>query len=424
MVLRARNLVRGRPVRVPVLARRADDRRRRVRDRLRLVGGARAPPRLLRPDALPRRRSRRRLCRPGPDPVLRLLRGDADPDLRPGRGLGRARSGEGDRHVRALHDGRVAADARCDRRVRDLSGDVPARGDRHELERLGLPRLPRRLRRESAAPAVPRLAARRVHRGAARGCGAALRRRLEGSCVRARLDRPAALPRAGRGLSGARARARRRDARVRLGSRVPPARRPRRDRLLVDGPDGPDRARDLRVERPRSRRRGAALGQPRARLGRHVPRRGDDRDAHRHRPVLGARRAREGQADPGDARDRARDVHAGRSRLVELRRRVRDPRRGLRAGMGVRGRRSGRDRPRRALRAAADLGSAPRAARQRREGGRDRPRRQRARARRPAGRHPRGALRLARRGVTSAPSRPTRRRRSSAHRAEGGLGAP
>ena len=98
------------------------------------------------------------------------------------------------------------------------------------------------------------------------------------------------------GLSRARARARRGDPRLRLGPRLPSARHPRRDRLLVDGPDGPDRARDLRVERPRPRRRRAALGQPRARLGRHVPRRRDDRDAHRHR---GRSRSSEGSRRAG-----------------------------------------------------------------------------------------------------------------------------
>ena len=154
------------------------------------VGRERAA-RVLRPDALPRRRARRRLRRAGPDPLLRLLRGDADPDLRARRRLGRAGPGEGDGHVRALHDGRLAADARVDRRVRDLAGHVPARRDRDELERLGVPRLPRRVRGQGAAAAVPRLAPRRVHGGAARGRGAPLRGRLEGRGLRARLDRAA-----------------------------------------------------------------------------------------------------------------------------------------------------------------------------------------------------------------------------------------
>ena len=82
---------------------------------------------------------------------------------------GGAAAGQGDGHVRDLHDGRLAADAGVDRRARRLEGDVPARRPRHELERLDLPRLPRGVRRQGAAAAVPRLAAPRVHAGAARG---------------------------------------------------------------------------------------------------------------------------------------------------------------------------------------------------------------------------------------------------------------
>ena len=191
----------------------------------------------------------------GSDPLLRLLRGDVDPDLRARRGLGRAGPHEGDADVRALHDGRLAADARRDHRLRDLAGDVPARGDRDELERPDLPRLHGRLRREGAAPPLPRLAPRRVHRGAARGRGAPLGCRLEGGGVRPRLDRAPPLPPAGRRLAQRRARPRRGDARLRLRPRLPPAGRARRDRVLVDGPDGPDRARHLRGQRPRARRR-------------------------------------------------------------------------------------------------------------------------------------------------------------------------
>ena len=92
-----------------------------------------------------------------------------------------------------------------------------------------------------------------------------------------------ALPRAGRGLPHARPRPRRRDARLRLGARLPPAGHPRCRRVLLDGPDGPHRARDLRGQRPRAGRRRAPLRQPRARLGGLLPARRDDRDARRHR---------------------------------------------------------------------------------------------------------------------------------------------
>ena len=65
-----------------------------------------------------------------------------------------------------------------------------------------------RLRGQGSAASVPRLAAHGLHRGAARGGGAALGRRLEGRGVRARLDRAAALPGPGRELAHRRARAR------------------------------------------------------------------------------------------------------------------------------------------------------------------------------------------------------------------------
>ena len=79
---------------------------------------------LLRAHALPRRGRRRRLRLPGSPPLLRLLRGDADPDLRARRGLGRPEPDRRHDHVRHLHHGRVAADARLDRRLRALAGHV------------------------------------------------------------------------------------------------------------------------------------------------------------------------------------------------------------------------------------------------------------------------------------------------------------
>ena len=60
---------------------------------LRLVGRPRAAARVLRADALPDRRGRRRLHRAGPAALLRVLRGDADPALRADRRLGRRRTG-------------------------------------------------------------------------------------------------------------------------------------------------------------------------------------------------------------------------------------------------------------------------------------------------------------------------------------------
>ena len=254
VVRRPRRHLHRRLLRLLALARGAHRRRRRGVDRLRRLGRPREGPRLLRADALPDRRRRRRLRRPGSPPLLRLLRGDADPDLRARRRLGRPEPDRGDGHVRHLHDGGLAADARVDRRLRALAGHVQPDRLGHERQRVGLPRLHDRVRGQGAAAAVPRLAADGVHRGPARGRRAALRRRLEGRRLRAGLDRAAALPGAGAELAHRRARARRRRPRLRLDPRVPAAGRARRHRVLVDGPDEPDRARDLRRRRPRPRR--------------------------------------------------------------------------------------------------------------------------------------------------------------------------
>ena len=69
------------------------------------------------------RRDGRRLRGPGPAALLRLLRGDADPALRPDRRLGRRRQGRRDDQVHRLHDGGLAPDARRDHRVRALDRD-------------------------------------------------------------------------------------------------------------------------------------------------------------------------------------------------------------------------------------------------------------------------------------------------------------
>ena len=85
-----------------------------------------------------------------------------------------------------------------------------------------------------------------------------------------------------------------------------------------------------------ARRRRPPLGQPRPRLGGDVPARGDADPAHRHRPLRRPRRDGEGPARSRHDRDGRRDAHARRPRLGQLRRRVLDPRRRLRAGLGLR----------------------------------------------------------------------------------------
>ena len=150
------------------VAGRADRRRDGRCDRLRLLDGPRPAPRLLRDDAVPDRRDRRRVHLTGSAPLLRLLGGDADPAVRPDRGVGRPGPAERDDQVRHLHDGRLAADARGDHRLRAPGRDVLDGHRRDERQRLDLPRLRGGVRRQGAALPVPRLAAGRVPRVAGR----------------------------------------------------------------------------------------------------------------------------------------------------------------------------------------------------------------------------------------------------------------
>ena len=98
---------------------------------------------------------------------------------------------------------------------------------------------------------------------------------------------------------------------LRLAARVPRSRLPRCRDVLVALAGRSDRARALRLQRPRLRRRRAADRQPRADLGLALPARGDGRAAHLDRRVLAARRhgarpARARHARADDRGDRAR----------------------------------------------------------------------------------------------------------------------
>src|SRR5206468_9194716 len=124
------------------------------------------------------------------------------------------------------------------RRLRPAAGNVRPDADGDELERLALPRLRDRVRRQGAALAVPRLATRRLPRVAGRGVGPPLRRDLEGGRVRLPPDRDPPVPRADARLPGADPRARLDRARLRLAARIPRARRSRCGRLLVARADG------------------------------------------------------------------------------------------------------------------------------------------------------------------------------------------
>ena len=109
----------------------------------------------------------------------------------------------------------------------------PDRGRHVELE-LGVRGVHPRLRGQGAGVAAARLAARRVPQRAARGGGRAVGRGVEGRRVRLPAHRAADLPRARVGVPLDPGRGGGDRAAVRLAARVPPARRPRRDRLLVD----------------------------------------------------------------------------------------------------------------------------------------------------------------------------------------------
>ena len=121
-----RDLVLGRLLQLHALARRRRGGRLGGGDRLRALGRPRPAARLLRAPALPHRRRGRDVRRAGPAPLLRLLRGDAHPAVRPRRRLGRRAPERRDADVRRLHDGRLAAHARVGRRLRRDPGHVLA----------------------------------------------------------------------------------------------------------------------------------------------------------------------------------------------------------------------------------------------------------------------------------------------------------
>ena len=146
----------------------------------------------------------------------------------------------------------------------------------HERQRLGLPRLPRRLRGQGAAAAVPRLAARprtpRRRPRWRRSSRASSRRPRcsgsSGSCCRTSPSRSRTCATVVLVLAA---------ATLVYGSLLAFRQPDVRGVIAYSSmaPDGPDRARHLRGERPRPRRRRPALGQPRPRLGGDVPARRD-----------------------------------------------------------------------------------------------------------------------------------------------------
>ena len=238
----------------PGLGHQLPRRRRRpvalARDPDHLADAARSP-RLVARDQEPRARVRglhaaarggddRRLRVPRPLPVLRVLGGDARPDVLPDRDLGpraaHLRRGE----VLPVHLRRQRADA----------GRVPRalQGGRHRQLRhrrarqaagrprsadLALPRLRARLRDQGPDVAVPHLAARRARRGADGGLGDPGGCAAEDGRLRLPAHRVPALP--GRGAA------------LRPGDRRPGRRRDPVRRAGVAGAAGPQEARGLLV---------------------------------------------------------------------------------------------------------------------------------------------------------------------------------
>ena len=139
-----------------------------------------------RPDADPRDRHERHVRRPGPDPVLRLLRDRPAPDVLHDRRVGRPEPRVRVDQVLPVHAVRLGADAAVLPGAL-LQGRRPGVGHTFDMVLLshaagaGLvqehraPHLRRpvpRLRDQGADVPVPHLAARRAHRGAHRRLGA------------------------------------------------------------------------------------------------------------------------------------------------------------------------------------------------------------------------------------------------------------
>ena len=248
---------------------------------------------------------------------------------------------QGDRDVRDLHDGRVAADARLDRRASaSRRGRSPRDSGTSDNDWIFLGFVAR-VRGQGAALPVPRLAAaprtaRRRSRSRAVLSGVVSKAAVYGFIC----DRAPEVPGAGGRLARRRSSCSPRPALV-YGSVLAfrAARRARGDRVLVDGADGPDHARHLRARTTRARRRGAAVREPRRSSRRRCscsP--GWSSARTRHRRVRAARRAwRRGGRVLATLVMVVGDVHARGPGLGELRGRVPDPDRRLRAGLGLRG---------------------------------------------------------------------------------------
>ena len=217
------------------------------------------------------------------------------PLYRADRRLGRAGTARRDGQVRHLHDGGLAADARVGDRLRAVGRARSTSSRRGRATAPGSSSASRsrsRSRRRSSRchgwlPDAYRESSPEV---AAVLSGVISKAAVFGFIRICLVQVPGAVRR----LPRARARTRRDRARLRVAAGLPRARRPRRDRLLEPRADGSDHDRIFSRQHLRDQRRSAAVGQPRADLGRRsscspgaIERRtstGELRAARRHGP--------------------------------------------------------------------------------------------------------------------------------------------
>src|SRR5581483_2414027 len=276
----------------------------------------------------PLRDAERRLRGPRRGPVLRLLRGDADPDVHHHRRLGRAEPRLCGGEVLPLYAARLAAHAdRAALPLQQVRGQLrdPRLAQAATLARGADPallRLPLRVRGEGADVAGAHLAAGRAHRGAHRRLGGAGGDPAQARRLRLRPLQPAdparclPHPRPHDDRALAHRRGLHRAGRAGAGRHEAP------DRVLLDLAHGLRDARLLHLQRVRRRGRAGADDLARLRLGRDVPVRRRALRPHAHAHDRRLRRRGEHHAALRLAHDALRHGELRPARDERLRRRV------------------------------------------------------------------------------------------------------
>ncbi len=276
----------------------------------------------------------RRLPRARSGAVLRLLGGDAHPDVLPDRDLGRRAARLRRDQVLPLHDGHERVDAGRHHRPLRVDGDVRLDGAQFRIREpqpdvtvLGLSGVCRCVCGQGAHLAAPQLAPRRLQRSPDHGDDSLVGAHVQGRLVRADPLRPVDLPRRGRdagALSIGAGPGRRRLRGVRGHG---PARPEAPHCLLQRQPPGPGRRGDLRL-------RDAQHGGQRPPDGqsRHLHRGALPRDRDFDEPLRQSFTGRDGRSRERDAQvRRVLSDHSlclrGPAGHERLRRRVPHPRR-------------------------------------------------------------------------------------------------